>query len=247
MFVALFGGLVPHPWRGPEPDQDAYSLFVQHSMAMGWLNEEGGLWSMNDAGWNHPLAAAEPTLMSWFQVEVEAVDDDSPLPVQPFLHCAGEVTARAGGLDLSAALVLLPTQGLSRSERVGHWALPSMRTAHWFEPADPALKTKVEVCLDLGSDRANPTVIQQLKSRLDHLDQHVFERTHCAAGENGGGISPPFDDSFWNGPPVQHVILGGELVEWSLDGIGWLAEVIADCVARLGCHSPVVMSIERQV
>ncbi|MEU7001449.1 hypothetical protein [Nonomuraea sp. NPDC046570] len=64
MFAALYGKLVPHPWHDPE--HDAYQLFHQRSLAMGWLDEAtavreddtlraSGLWAMNDAGWNHPL------------------------------------------------------------------------------------------------------------------------------------------------------------------------------------------------
>lgn len=244
MFAVLYGELVPHGWRGPDPEHDAYSLFVQHSMAMGWLGT-AGLWSMNDAGWDHPLAAAEVKVASWFQVEVEAVAGDRPLPVQPFLHCAGETTARAARLHLTAVQVLLPVQGLGRSERVRHWALPSMRTVHWFGEADPESRTRVKVCLDLGADRSNPVVAQQLKDRLDHLDQKVFECTSYDVGRDATGMSPPFDDSFWNGPPVQRLTFAGELGEWSLDAIGWLAEILADCVARLGGHSPIVLTIEQ--
>lgn len=246
MFAALYGEHTPHVWRGPEPDQDAYSLFVHHSTAMGWMDETGGLWSMNDGGWDDPLADREPKLVSWFQVDVEALAGDKQMPVQPFLHCAGEVTSRAGGIKLSAALILLPVQIMGRSEGARQWVLPAMSTLHWFGEGDPARRTHVEVCLDFGPDPSNLMVAEQLKSRLDSLHQEVFEYDYCAVGQAGAGISPPFDDSFWNGPPVQHVVFSGALVEWSLDAIGWLAEILASCVARLGCREPIIMSIKRQ-
>jgi hypothetical protein len=97
MFAAFYGQLDPHPWRNPEPDRDAYALFHQRSLAMGWLDDrsagggsEGamvrapGLWAMNDAGWDHPLAIPGAGLVSWFQVEVSAVADDRPLPYGRF-------------------------------------------------------------------------------------------------------------------------------------------------------------------
>ena len=56
---------------------------------------------------------------------------------------------------------------------------------------------------------------------------------------------PPFDDSFWNGPPRHGVVLRGELAEWSCDAIGWLAEVVADSVAQLGVRSPLVFTVTR--
>ncbi|MGL5824400.1 MAG: hypothetical protein ACRCYU_06125, partial [Nocardioides sp.] len=65
MFVALYGKLTLHPWLDPVADQDAYSLFYQRSLAMGWLIEQArgpglgstegeavslaGGWAMNDA------------------------------------------------------------------------------------------------------------------------------------------------------------------------------------------------------
>ncbi len=41
MFAALYGELVPHAWRDPESEHDAYSLFYHRSLAMGWLDDRG--------------------------------------------------------------------------------------------------------------------------------------------------------------------------------------------------------------
>ncbi|TDC61125.1 hypothetical protein E1258_12510 [Micromonospora sp. KC207] len=57
---------------------------------------------MNDAGQDHPHADPAASLAAWFQVAVDPVADDRPLPVQPFLRCAGDVAARIGDLDLQA-------------------------------------------------------------------------------------------------------------------------------------------------
>ena len=116
MFAALYGDVAPHAWWGPELDQDAYSLFHSRARATQWLDEteDGapGLWGMNDAGWQHLLPRADLPLAAWFQVEVQAVAANRPLPVQPFLQCAGETVARAGTLRLDAVQVLLPIQGM---------------------------------------------------------------------------------------------------------------------------------------
>lgn len=248
MFAAFYGRLVPHPWHDPE--HDAYQLFYQRSLAMGWLVEATaereddppgarGLWAMNDAGWDHPLAAPEAGLISWFQV---APAGDRPLPVQPFLRCAGDTMARAGRPHLSAIQLLLPVQELGASP---YPVIPSMRTIHWFAERDPAARTPVAVGVNSGRDPSIPAVAERLTDLLGHLDQEVFVyRSHEITGRDDV-LSPPFDDGFWNGPPLHGVVLRGELAEWSCDAVGWLAEVIADSAAHLGVRSPLLITVTR--
>lgn len=256
MFAALYGELVPHAWRDPE--LDAYSLFYHRSLAMGWLDDRSagggvedhmvrapGLWGMNDAGWNHPSAASGAGLISWFQVEASAVADDRPLPVQPFLRCAEDASARAGALNLSAVQVLLPVEGLDPASRPPYAPVPSILTAPWFAERDPRSRTPVEVSINSGRDPAIPAVARQLAEHLSHLDQDVFVcRSHDIAGRDDVP-PPPFDDSLWNGPPRHGVVLRGELAQWSCDAVGWLAEVVADSAAQLGVHSPLLLTVTR--
>lgn len=254
MFAALYGKLVPHPWHDPE--HDAYQLFHQRSLAMGWLDEAtavreddtlraSGLWAMNDAGWNHPLADPGAGLISWFQVEASAPAGDRPLPVQPFLRCAVDTTARAGTPYLSAIQVLIPVQGLDASTRPPYAAVPSIRTIHWFAERDPRARTLVEVGVNSGRDPSIPAVVERLIDHLGHLDQDVFVYgSHDVTGRDDV-LPPPFDDGFWNGPPLHGVVLRGELAEWSCDAVGWLAEVIADSAAHLGVRSPLLITVTR--
>lgn len=114
LFAALYGELKPHPDRNPETDRDPFIQFHDRSQAMGWLD---CLWGMNDAGREHPLAAPGSSLVTWFQASVGTVPGDRPLPVQPFLRCAGDVTDRLGALQLQAAQVLLPAHVLDISAR----------------------------------------------------------------------------------------------------------------------------------
>lgn len=258
MFAALYGKLVPHHWRGPEPEGDAYSLFYQRSLAMGWLDGlgsgtttagenigAGGLWGMNDAGWDHPLAPAEPQLAAWFQVGVEAVARDRPLPVQPFLRCAGDTTDRVGVLHLEALQLLLPVQGLDASIRPPEALVTSMRTIHWFRECDPRSRVKVEVGVNSGQDPVMSAVARQFTDHLDRLDQNVFVCSSYNVGSPEPVLTPPFEDYFWNGPPLHGVTLRGELSEWTLDAIGWLGEVIADTSAQLGVRSPLLLTVTR--
>lgn len=258
MFASLYGELVPHVWRDPESELDAYSLFYDRSIAMGWLDDRGagggfedrmlrapGLWGMNDAGWNHPLAVAGAGLISWFQVEASVVADDRPLPVQPFLRCAENTTARAGTLNMSAVQVLLPVQGLDPSSRPPYAPVPSMLTVHWFAEPDPRSRTPVEVSINSGRDPSVPAVAQRLTDHLGHLDQEVFVCRSHEVARRDAVLSPPFDDTLWNGPPLHGVVLRGELAEWSCEAVGWLAEVIADSVAQLGVRSPLLLTVTR--
>ncbi|MEU3404998.1 hypothetical protein ABZ766_13795 [Streptomyces sp. NPDC006670] len=98
---------------------------------------------MNDAGWSHPLAAPQQNLISWFQVEVSALADDRPLPVQPFLRCAQDTTERIGAAHLPAVQILLPVQGIDASARPPYTLVPSMRTSDWFGECDPRARVLV--------------------------------------------------------------------------------------------------------
>lgn len=243
MFAALYGELVPHAWRDPDSEYDAYFLFHRRSLAMGWLDDgSGGLWAMNDAGWDHPHATAGTELVSWFQVGVGAVAGDRPLPVQPFLRCAQDATARAGTLHLSAIQILLPVQGLDTSSRPPYAPVPSILTASWFAEGDPRSSTPVEVTVSSGRDPLIPAVAEQLTDHLRRLEQDVFDcKSHNIAGRDAV-LPPPFDDGFWNGPPLHSLVLRGDLAEWSCDAVGWLAEVVADSAARLDVRSPLLLT-----
>ncbi|HEY8982461.1 MAG TPA: hypothetical protein VIU15_23095 [Streptomyces sp.] len=244
MFAALYGTLVPYPWHDPE--HDAYQLFYQRSLAMGWLDDAvPGLWAMNDAGWGHPLAAPASDLVSWFQVEASAVPGDRPLPVQPFLRCAWDVTERIGRVRLTAVQVLVPVQGIDAASRPPYATVPSVQTTDWFGEGDPGARTAVKVRIDSGCDPSAADVAQQLAHELGVLEQDVFVGRLDDSVPLGFFPAPPFDDGFWNGPPLHGMSLSGELVEWSGEAVGWLAEVVADAAARLGVRAPLLLTAVR--
>lgn len=232
MFAALYGELTPHPWR--DPDLDAYFLFHHRSVAMGWLAR----WGMNDAGEQHPLAASEPPLAAWFQVGVEPLPDDGPLPVQPFLRCAGDATERIGRLRLRAAQVLLPVEAL-RAEAAFP---PALGAAGWFAAADPASRAPVRVTLDSGQAATVPGAAPRLYHEINSFDQSVFACDAYSLVNHDPLIGPPFDDRLWNGPPAHRTTFDGTLAEWSPDAIGWLGAFLADLCARNGVASPVLLT-----
>ncbi|NEB38905.1 hypothetical protein [Streptomyces sp. SID14515] len=261
MFAALYGEFVPHAWHDPESEHDAYQLFLQRSLAMGWLDDRSsavpgaapekrtivapGLWAMNDAGWSHPLAAPSSKLISWFQVEASEVASDRPLPVQPFLRCAQDTTERIGAVQLDAVQVLLPVQGVDASTRPAYAVVPSMQTPDWFGACDPRSRASVRIRIDSGRTPSVPAVASQLTRNLSRLDQGVFVGAADQRIPLDSFPTPPFDDRFWGGPPMHGIVLSGELAEWSCDAVGWLAETVADSAAHLGIRSPLLFTVAR--
>ncbi|MDW5322659.1 hypothetical protein [Plantactinospora sp. KLBMP9567] len=265
MFAALYGGLTPHPWRDPHSAADAYALFHERSLAMGWLDDVGGvvritdagieerktgapgLWGMNDAGQDHPLAVPDTSLVAWFQVGVEPLPADRPLPVQPFLRCAGDVTARIGTLDLRAVQVLLPVQGLDPGSAPPEYAgMPSLRTAGWFGAGDPGSGTPVRVTLDGGQAQTVASAAPLIRERIDRLDQQVFAcASYSLTDQDAPPMAPPLHDGFWTGPSRHRATLHGTLAEWSLDALGWLGGFLADLAAGQGVGTPLLFTASR--
>lgn len=255
MFAAFHGELAPHPWRAPESEHDAYQLFYQRSVAMGWLDDQSsaagderaatapGLWAMNNATASTHHADAEP--FAWFQVECSTPASDRPLPVQPFLRCAEDTLARIGTAHLSAVQILLPLQGLAPASRPRNALVPSMKTRAWFAEHNPQALTPVMISVNSGRDPSISAVTQQLTSRLGSLEQGVFLPGGSGSTGNDDTLAPPFADEFWNGPPLHGMTLRGELAEWSCDAVGWLAATIADSAAQLGVRTPLLLTVVR--
>jgi len=237
LFAALYGELTPRLDRALDTDRDPYIQFHDRAQAMGWLDS---LWGMNDAGLEHPLAAPGSSLVTWFQVGVDSVPSGRPLPVQPFLRCAGDVTARLGALRLQTAQVLLPAQCLDVSARPQHARMPSLSTAAWFDDVRSA--TPVHITVDSGQDPVIPAAAQRIHQWLGKLAQHVFR---CDSLTERAPMPPPLPDTLWPGPPRYRVTFQGTLSEWSLDAIGWLGGFLADLAAREGAGVPLLLTVSR--
>ncbi|GAA4203778.1 hypothetical protein GCM10022252_61920 [Streptosporangium oxazolinicum] len=255
MLVALYGELVPHPWRDPlAASSDAYSLFVARSSALGWLTEavedaSGGLWGMNDAG-QDPVAAvagSRPARVAWFQVSLTTpVPADRPLPVQAFLSCAGDVVARLGTPRLRAVQVLLPVQGLdapadASSRRSAVMTL--LQDAGWFADADPGLRTRVRVTLDGGQDPSIRSAAPEMLRWIRELDQDVFSCDSVSVTDDDDVVlEPAVVDEVWLGPARHRATFQATLAEWSLEALGWLAALLADAGSRHGVGTPLMFT-----
>lgn len=237
LFAAIYGELTPRPDREPVTDRDPYIQFHDRARVMGWLDN---LWDMNDAGREHPLAAPGSSLVTWFQVGVGSVPSARSLPVQPFLCCAGDVTARLGTLTLQAAQVLLPAQSLDISARPEHARMPSLSAAAWFD--DVRSWTPVHVTVDSGQDPAVLGAAQRMHQSLVDFAQGVFR---CESRIEWDPVPPPLPDSVWFGPPRHRVSFQGTLIEWSLDAIGWFGGFIADLAVREGVGVPLLLTVSR--
>lgn len=249
MFAALYGEVALHPWiveQGSEPD--VYALFHDRSLAMEWLNNTGvtGLWTMNDAG-QDPLAASDLSLATWFQVGLEPVSTACPMPVQAFLRCAGDVTARIGTFELEAVQVLLPVNGLDASTRRKPALMPSLFNAGWFADADPKTRTSVRIRLDSGHVPSMAAAAPYMQEHTNTLDQDVFVcESYSLTEREPSTIRPPFADSFWNGPAWDCATFHGTLAEWSLDALGWLGGFLGDLAVWHGVTSPLLLTATRQ-
>lgn len=252
MFVALHGELALHPWFDPSvASADAYSLFVARSSAMGWLAEaaektSGGLWGMNDAGLE-PDSGSQPPRVAWFQVSlIEPVPAGRPLPVQPFLACAGDVVARIGTLRLQAVRVLLPVQSLLAPSRVSAMG-PLLQAAGWFADGAPHLRASVRVTLDGGQDPSILTAAPGMLQLMQKIKQDVFSCDSVSLVDDHDDLvlQPAVIDELWLGPAQYRATFRGTLAEWSLAALGWLAAFLTDASSRHGVSTPLMLTASR--
>jgi hypothetical protein len=254
LFVGLYGELTLHPWWDPvAATSDAYSLFVARSSAMGWLieaveNASGGVWGMNDAGQN-PGSTAQRSYSAWFQVSVSGLlPADQPLPVQPFLACAGDVVARMGSLRLDAVQLLLPVQSLDASADASVHRIAVMdliREAGWFADCNPQSSTRVRATLDGGQNPSIRSAAPGMLQQIQDIQQDVFVCDSFSLTDDAEVLNPFFGDHLWLGPPQHQVTVHGSLVEWSLDAVGWLAALLASASAQYGVSTPLLLTVSR--
>ncbi len=240
MFATFHGEHTPS--RGArEHDLDAYALFVQRSLALGWMTETDALWQMNDAGWDHPGARPADRLIAWFQVDASLRDPDAPLPVQAFLRCALDAVRRGGEAEVDAVQILLPTAPLRAAASSRRTGPPTLQSRYWFDAADPADAVDVEVYLSSGSGSAD--ALPSVPDWLSSLDQDVIR---LLPGEVVGTAPvEPFDATFWDGPALVRLAARASLAEWTPEAIGWVGELVAEHVAARGGTGPILLTIAR--
>lgn len=270
MFAALYGELAVHPWRdAAAASQDPYSLFHHRSLAMGWLTDTGtvaevrtdpttgreeerrvadvgaeGLWDMHEAGPDQPGSGPDSSWVAWFQVGTDPVPADRPLPVHPFLCCAGDVVAQFGTLRLQTVQVLLPVQDLHATPRRA--VMPSLHTIGWFSERDPGSRAQVRVTVDSGQEPAIAAAAPEILSWLQRDEQDAFVcDSYSLADHDPLPEQHPAIEYHWNGPSLHRATFRGTLVEWSLDAVGWLAGFLADASARHDVTTPLLLTASR--
>jgi hypothetical protein len=254
MFVALYGELVLHTWRDPvAATSDEYSLFYARSSAMGWLAPAtayvpGGIWGMNDAGQDSEPGPYGPHRV-WFQVSmITPIPTDRPLPVQPFLACAGDVVARMGTFRLNAVQMLLPLQGVHKSAGVSPQydrVITVIGDANWFDDSDPYLRTNVRVTVDSGQIPSIRLAAPNMFQSMQELKQNIFVCNSYSLTDNDMILKPGFVDALWTGPAQHRATFHGTLVEWSLDALGWLAAFLTSVSSEHGINTPLVFTASR--
>jgi hypothetical protein len=250
MFVALYGQLAVHPWRGCDAASDAYSLFVARSSGLGWLAEPGadatgcGLWGMNDAG--HEVDDTEPSRFASFQVSLrEPVSSCRPLPVQAFLSCAGDVVGRIGTSQLHALQMLLPVHALHAPRHV-EAVMALLEGAGWFADCNPDLRTEATVTLSSGQGASVRYAAAGMLEWLHGLKQGVLTFDATPVTDDAEALlRPAVIDELWLGPARHQVTFRVMLAEWSLDALGWLAALLADASSRHGVTTPVMLTASR--
>ncbi|PZM95466.1 MAG: hypothetical protein DIU79_07365 [Actinobacteria bacterium] len=269
MSTVLYGDLVDHPWRDPHVDEsDPYSLFVSRSSALGWLDDPGasaagGLWGMNDAGRGNGRGEARsaslgpdggpdtrPPAIAWFQVGlVWPFPAGRPLPVQPFLACAGDVVSRIGTPRVDAVRLLLPVGVLRacRGAPTGRDITPRdglrslLQDARWFVDLGPDARREIDVTFDAGAaDDVRPAA-PGMRRWLREIQQDVFVCEAVTVGSEDPPVGAP--RAGWPEPSPNRVAFRGTLSEWSLDAVGWLAAYLAEAAYHHGVATPGTLTV----
>lgn len=220
---------------------------------MGWLAAatgyiSGGVWGMNDAGQSSDGELHGPHRV-WFQVSmITPLPPGRPLPVQPFLSCAGDVVARMGKLRLNAVQILLPIQSLDASADAlaqQNDMMTLVQDAGWFADSNPYLSTNVRVTLDGGQNSSIPLAAPRMFQRMQEIKQDIFVCNSYSLADDDLTLKPSFIDELWHGPSQHRATFHGTLVEWSLDAIGWLAAFLVSTSSKYGVNTPLVFTVSR--
>ncbi|QBI54317.1 hypothetical protein [Streptomonospora litoralis] len=257
MVAALHGEL--EPFAGSRPDvaeRDAFSLFYDRSSAMIWLQEAvpdayPGLWAMNDAGQDGEADIGRgATRRLWFQVHLTgSLEDDRPLPLQPFLSCIGDVAERLGTLEVHALQLLVPVHErvATRREVPRHSAGAVgglIEAAGWFGDGDPGLARRVQVTIDTGQDPAVVSAAPGLPAWMRRWKQSFFVCDPASdEGDAAADLSPQIPDHFWQGPRYHRTSLYGTLGEWSPEALGWLSAFAAEAAWQQGVRIPLMITV----
>ncbi len=256
MWAGLYGPYKAHPLPRSvgAMEADAYQLFFARSAGMRWLTDAAlvgapGLWGMNDAG----LASADTDPAQpagWFQVVLTDPEIAHPLlPVQPLLGCAADVMARLGALALTSVQVLLPAAPRRTTAELpsGMRAVDGLAdTAGWFANCDPGSRARVSVSLTCRGtcDLVALTTSLLRPPRAPWQSTVRWERAAQEAVEPPT-VPPHIAHELGADEQIQSLRLDGDLVEWSIDAVAWVAAYLAHVAHDAGLTSPLLLTISQ--
>jgi hypothetical protein len=76
-------------------------------------------------------------------------------------------------------------------------------------------------------------------------DARVFRCDRFDTSDDSSMTVPGFGDEQWAGPSRYRATFSGDLVEWSLDAVGWTAAFLAHACHRNGVDTSLVITAAR--
>ena len=153
---------------------------------------------------------------------------------------------RLGVFELQAAQLLLPppdpaVADLPGSDALGHLA----ETAGWFANCDRRRGTPVQFTIDGGQMPTIASAAPEIFRLTNYLVQDVFRCDRFDTSHDSSMTLPGIVDEMWVGPSRHRATFSGNLVEWSLDALGWTAAFLAHGCHRNGVETPLVLTATR--
>lgn len=263
VFVGVYGALQVHTWlHGTQLDEDAYSLFVARSTAMGWpcvevspstsmglspdasqQTEASGvaLWGMNDADqdWG---GGPETSRVIWLQVSLlNGGQVGRYLPISALLSVVEDVISRVGMLRLDGVQLLLPTHfaGISFQQLAAGKS--------WFATSKGHRRVSVNVTLDSGESPLIHEHAALIADALTSLPAGIFILDNYYRSTDEGiatvQLTPPVVGSPWLGEGHHETTFTGTLPEWSLDSLAWVVSAFAEACRRSSVLTTVLTSV----
>jgi hypothetical protein len=227
----ILGALRVHSWLvGGAVGEDAYSVFMAHSTAMGWASagkpsDAPALWDMNEADYAGPLCrtvglepgaveASGPDVLAAAQVAMRPLQRG--LSIIALFECLGATVARLGSLDLTAIRLLVDRPQYGKSGvSLGH----HVSSLNVFGLCDPAGSASANAVLFAGGAEAHLGPVQ-----LEHLQRLNTGEYSFSVGSGGR--------------------LRIAMPEWSLLSAAWCASLLAHTVGPALFH-PLRIEVRR--
>lgn len=243
--VGVYGSFQVHPWLQGGHEEDAYSLFVSRSTALGWATVEGspsesGLWAMNEASQEWSIGETNG-LVARYQVGMpDEAHAYQALPVQPLLACIDDCLRRVGELELAAVQLFLPPHSAEDSSaRV-------LGGLNWFNVLERPGRTAVTATCDAVADEDFGARAEAVLAWLRRVRSGGFSVDSVSAEDVGAVVlESPVVGELWTGGRRQRVTFRGAVPEWSLDAVAVFSSLLWEGCRRQGVQGSMLLSVAR--